>query len=287
MIVSTSRRTDIPAYYGEWFRHRLREGYALVRHPVDRRRTTRVPLDRGSVDAFVFWTKDARPFFPALDELDAMGYPYIFQYTLNDYPDFLEPGLPALDERIATLLEISRRIGPDRLMWRYDPVLFTTEIRPDTHLARFERLCGILSGTVAGCSFKFLEGCARAAEFGIVRLEAATERAFAGGMAAIARRHGIPLSGCCHEDLREFGILPMVCVERERMERLCGRRLAVGRDRCATHPACRSLATSDIGAYGTCRNGCVYCYAARSGAVGTASPGDVPPLSESDRKSVV
>ncbi len=249
MIVSASRRTDIPAHYGDWFHQRLRAGYVLVRNPANRKQVSRVPLDRESVDIFVFWTKDPRPFFPVLDELDARGYPYFFHFTLNDYPRAVEPNIATVAERVATLRALSARIGPERIVWRYDPVLFTPEITEDVHLRSFKHLCGELEGQVSGCAFKFLDGAAP------------SRREFVGQLAEISRKHGIELEGCCGEDFDEFGVKRMVCVDRAKMERLSGRRITVRRDDCARFAACRSVRTVDIGAYDTCRNGCVYCYA--------------------------
>jgi hypothetical protein len=78
MILSASRRTDIPTYHGEWFMNRLREGYVLTRNPMNHSQIHRLPLSPDVVDCIVFWTKNAAPFVKHLDELDRMGYRYYF-----------------------------------------------------------------------------------------------------------------------------------------------------------------------------------------------------------------
>lgn len=103
MIISASRRTDIPAFYGKWFQNRLEDGFVLVRNPFNSHQISRVALNREAVDAFVFWTKDPQPFSPVLDYLDEHRFPYVFQYTLNDYPPAIEPSVPPIEQRIATL----------------------------------------------------------------------------------------------------------------------------------------------------------------------------------------
>jgi hypothetical protein len=92
MIISASRRTDIPAFYAEWFMNRIREGYLCVRNPFNAHQVRRVDLSPESVEAIVFWTKDLRPMTIHLDELDERGYRYYFQFTLTGYPEVLEPG---------------------------------------------------------------------------------------------------------------------------------------------------------------------------------------------------
>ena len=116
MIISASRRTDIPAFYSEWFMNRLREGYCLVPNPFNPRQVARISLVPESVDAIVFWSKNPAPMLDFLPTIEDMGYRFYFLFTVNAYPRALEPNLPSLAERISTFVELSKRIGPRRVI---------------------------------------------------------------------------------------------------------------------------------------------------------------------------
>ena len=117
MIISASRRTDIPAFYSEWFMRRIHQQYCLCVNPFNRHQVTQVSLQPEDVDALVFWTKNAEPLLLRLPELDARGYRYYFQYTLNGYGELFEPNLPELERCIETFLQLSERIGSERIIW--------------------------------------------------------------------------------------------------------------------------------------------------------------------------
>ena len=125
MIVSASRRTDIPAFYAEWFMNRVRAGTCDVPNPFNPQQVARVSLQPDEVDGIVFWTRHPRPLFPHLAELDKRGYRYYFQYTLLDNPRLIDPKVPPLETSLATFRELAERVGPDRVVWRYDPIVFS------------------------------------------------------------------------------------------------------------------------------------------------------------------
>ncbi|NLF95559.1 MAG: DUF1848 domain-containing protein, partial [Candidatus Riflebacteria bacterium] len=118
MIVSVSRRTDIPAFYHEWFYNRLAAGFALTRNPMNPAQIRRVELTPEEVDCFVFWSKNPQSFMQNLSRLNA--YKYYFQFTLTPYDRDLEPGLPDKRELIATFRALSTEIGAEKVVWRYD-----------------------------------------------------------------------------------------------------------------------------------------------------------------------
>ena len=157
MIISASRRTDIPACYGQWMMARLRAGEVLVPNPYNASRISRVALSPGNVDCIVFWTKNAAPMLPLLDELDALGYKYYFEYTVTGYGSALEPGLPEKERTVDTFLRLSERLGPEGVDWRFDPVLLTSSITPAWQLERFGALCRALHGATRRCVFSFAD----------------------------------------------------------------------------------------------------------------------------------
>ncbi len=129
MIISASRRTDIPAFHAEWFMGRIREGYFYRVNPFNSKQVTGFSLKPEHLDAIVFWTKNPAPLMAHLDELDARGYCYYFQFTLNPYGNEFEPHVPALDERITIFKTLAERLGPERVIWRYDPVILRASRR--------------------------------------------------------------------------------------------------------------------------------------------------------------
>ncbi|MFH1680130.1 MAG: DUF1848 domain-containing protein [Candidatus Eisenbacteria bacterium] len=266
-VVSASRRTDLPAWYAAWFVRRLREGFASYRSPFSSR-VYEVSLRREDVAAFVFWTRDALPFGRALDLLDAEAYPYYFQYTLNGYPADLEPGLSG-ERGQSGLLALAGRIGPDRVVWRYDPIVLTPGLEPDDHRRRFARLARTLSGSVDTVMVSFLDRYRK-----VERRLARADRVFrdpekdeAGrlllDLQAIARGESIALATCCEEDLRPREVPKGACVDAERIGRIAPdeRWKAPARP---TREGCGCAESRDIGAYDSCPFGCVYCYAIRS-----------------------
>ncbi|MDJ0946179.1 MAG: DUF1848 family protein, partial [Kiloniellales bacterium] len=124
MIVSASYRSDIPAFYAEWFARRRAAGFCRVANPYGGT-PYRVPLAGPEVEGFVFWTRNAGPFLPALEDLAAEGLPFVVQYTVTGYPRALEPAVPEAARGVALIRELAARYGPRVAVWRYDPVMIT------------------------------------------------------------------------------------------------------------------------------------------------------------------
>ena len=146
MIVSVSRRCDIPAFAGAWFMEQLRRGEVTVRNPFRPSRARTVSLKKEDVDALVFWSRDPRPFLPLPGRRStARGFPYYFLITATGYPAQLEPGVPAIEDAAGFFRELAGRIGRRRVIWRYDPVLFSGQTPFDFHVDNFSRLAGLLA----------------------------------------------------------------------------------------------------------------------------------------------
>jgi hypothetical protein len=258
VIVSASRRTDIPALYSEWLLNRLAEGYALVPHRFDPRRLWRIDLSAGNVDCLVLWTKNPAPMLGALSAVEDLGHRYYFQYTLTPYGPPVEPGVPPLESRLGTLEALSARLGPKRVVWRYDPVIVDRERPPSWHEDRFGAMAERLSPLVERVVISFVDPY-RHQPFGPppdgVRLAAAAR------LAAVARQFGLGLCACAESpDLAVFGISPAACVDAALVSEIIGRPVPSRKDR-GQRPACGCSESRDIGAYDTCVQGCRYCYA--------------------------
>lgn len=284
MILSASRRTDIPMCYSEWLLGRLRAGTVLVRNPMNRAQVSRVPLSPETVDCIVFWTKDVGPMLPRLDELEALGYRFYFQFTLTPYGRRLERGLRPVEERMETFLQLGRRVGRDRLVWRYDPIVLGEEFAADWHVERFSELCARLSEVSDTCVISFVDRYQKnrsAFERGLLREIAPEEMAdLAGRLAACASRYGMAVSACCEAmDLSLYGVSRASCIDPDRVKKICGYPIDVKPDT-NQRPGCGCVESIDIGAYDTCPGGCVYCYANRSPAAVAVNLPNHDPSSE-------
>lgn len=263
MIVSASRRTDIPAFFMPWLVNRLREGYALVRSPYSPRRVARVPLTPDVLDAMVLWSKNPLPMLPHLDVL--RDVPYYVQFTLTPYGRDIERNLPDKMALLDGFCELSRRIGPERLVWRYDPILFNAKWTPDVHLAAFARMAGRLAGCSDTCTVSFLDHY-RCMEKACAPLELYTPAPeilteLLAKMAEISAQNGMQLTTCAESpELLPPGVSPARCIDPARLEKLLGCPLKLPRD-ANQRPDCGCARSVDIGCYNTCGNGCLYCYA--------------------------
>lgn len=261
MIVSASRRTDIPRWYAPWLMNRLREGYALVRNPMNAGQISRVSLLPEAVDCFVFWSKDPAPLMPYLDAIDRMGYRYYFQFTLTPYGRDLECGLRDKAELEEDFITLSRRVGRERVVWRYDPVILDAVHTLAWHKAQFLRLCRRFSDYTDTITVSFVDLYPKLHALGlhIITPEEMTELAAFFG--ATARKLGLRCTACAEAgDFSAQGVFRAACIDRERIEKLCGAPLRLPRDK-NQRPGCGCCQSVDIGAYNTCPNGCVYCYA--------------------------
>jgi len=264
MIISASRRTDIPAFYSEWFFNRLREGYVLTRNPMNYHQISRVSLLPEAVDAIVFWTKNPTPMLPRLGELEK--YPYYVQFTLTSYGPEIETGLPSKNQVIiSTFQTLSKEIGRERVVWRYDPIFFSDRYSMEYHCKYFKVLASKLSPYTEKCTVSFLDLYRNTERnlkpFGFVPDDLKMQEELLERFAEIAKECGIDIGTCAEpHDFDHLGVGHARCIDQERIERISGTKLKVGRDR-NQRAACGCVSSVDIGMYNTCLNGCRYCYA--------------------------
>lgn len=267
MIISASRRTDIPAFYGEWFARRLREGFCEVPNPVRPSQVSRVSLRADDVDVIAFWTRNARPFFPVVEDLERRGYRFYFLYTLMNNPPALDPGMAPLAERLATFRELAARVGPQRVIWRYDPVVLSAATGVEFHREQFSAIAGALNGSTRRCIISFLDlysKVRRRLEQQKVEIEPpgpAQLEQMVPFLESAARDNGIEVQSCAEErDLAPLGIPRGKCIDDAYIRRTFGIEVTRRKDP-AQRPACGCVTSRDIGMYGTCPAGCLYCYA--------------------------
>ena len=154
MILSVSRRTDIPNYFSEWFFNRIKEGFVYVRNPLNPHQVSKIDITQNVVDCIVFWTKNPEPMLNRLDELTS--YNYYFQFTLTGYGKDVERNVPHKKEKMIPIFqELSKKIGMKKVIWRYDPIIFTKKYTPEYHLKAFEQIATALQGHTEKCVIRF------------------------------------------------------------------------------------------------------------------------------------
>jgi hypothetical protein len=263
MIISASRRTDIPAFHSEWFFRRLRDGFVIVKNNPKDGRYYRVPLTPDMVDCIVFRTKNPAPMIAMLDEL--RDYNYLFNITMNPYGREMEANLPRLVERVETYRRLSEKIGSLRMIWRYDPVMLSSKYDLDFHRRAFEYLCRELAPYSYKCMIGFIIHhpfvARRIDSRAIVRRGKKDMQGVGEIFGEIAARPGQRLETCATEiSLDEFGITRGACLEREQIEKIVGYRFEKVKEK-YLRQHCNCVESIDIGHYSTCGNGCLYCYA--------------------------
>ncbi len=263
MIVSASRRTDIPAFFSKWFINRVQEGFVLVRNPMNLYQVSKITLSPHVVDCIVFWTKNPQGMFPYIETLK--NYNFYFQYTINAYGKSLEPNVPSMDESIDMFLHLSQQIGYERVIWRYDPICFTDRFTLDWHVSAFTKLAQALSSNTRKCVISFLDlykKCERnLLGVPLKLIDESVIVPISQKLSEIANDFGIEINTCAEEiDLSSFGISPGKCIDDKLIEEITGTPLSVGKDK-SQRQECGCVASIDIGSYNTCPHSCLYCYA--------------------------
>jgi hypothetical protein len=270
MIISASRRTDIPAFYSNWFMNRIRAGFVLVRNPFNALQLRHVSLAVADVDAIVFWTRNARKLIPHLPELDRRGYRYYFQYTITGYPSALEKSVPGLDQALRTFAELSEQVGPERVLWRYDPILLSSLSGIDEHRRRFATIAAALAGKTSRVTISVAEFYQKTRK-NLGRVEGLTctdlaqdpsqLQALVANLAGMAAQHGMDMHTCASGiDLTNAGATSGKCIDEHRLKTVFGVDYPLLKDK-GQRPACGCVQSVDIGEYNTCLHGCAYCYA--------------------------
>lgn len=155
VIISASRSTDIPAFYAKWFINRIKKGHIVWYNPFNQQ-----PLyvSFKNCKVIVFWTKNPKPLMPYLQDLDSLGIHYYFQYTLNNYEkELFEPKLPSFESRIHNFKELSKLIGKEKVIWRFDPIILTSELTPREILKRIWNIGNQLKGFTDKLVFSFID----------------------------------------------------------------------------------------------------------------------------------
>ena len=282
MVISVSRRCDIPRFAFDWFLEKLEAGFVEVKNPFNARQIRRVSLQPPQI--FAFWTRDPTAILEYAEELEGRGYCFYVMTTITAYPEILEPGAPSLEAVIQSMKKLAQKITLDRLIWRYDPVFLSNITNFEFHRRNFASLAGRLNDAVkrvivsvydeyprAEKRLAALEQTRPSGSLPFKRLPHYTEdkllrpevRDLLGELAEIAKNEGMEIQSCAEENLSEQGIKSGACIDGDYINSLFGPKTS-GK----THlqkarfqrQRCLCAESVDIGSYGCCPAGCVYCY---------------------------
>ncbi|MGA2296960.1 MAG: DUF1848 domain-containing protein [FCB group bacterium] len=269
MIISCSRRSDIPALYSDWFIRRIDSGSCTTVNPFHPKQVSTISLKPEDVTAIVFWTRNPSPLLKHLKYLDELEYKYYFLFTLNNFGKKYEKKNPLLKNSIELFHKLSDTIGPRKVIWRYDPVLITEDLNYDFHLKNFENLSKTLSGFTNKVIISKLSPYRKT----LKRLKAIDESfcekennsasidRLLKKLAKIAVANSMKMEICGSEkDYSKFGIEPAHCIDSSLLNELFGLDLEYAKDK-SQRETCNCAISKDIGTYNTCSLGCFYCYA--------------------------
>jgi len=275
VIISASRRTDVPAFYAKWFMNRIRAGWCQVPNPLNYNQLSYISLRPEDVDAIVFWSKNPAPMVNYMSELDRRGFRYYFQFALNDYPRVLEPGIPSLDERIRTFQRISNQLGSLRVVWRYDPIIISNRTPPSFHIDKFSNIAVALKGYTKRVMVSLVDFYQKTerklstleSEGFLFDREAADSQSvwdLLKELSAIAKENQMEIFTCAEErDFSSAGVPPGRCIDGELLYRLWSLHGHTKKDP-TQRAACLCVVSKDIGINDTCVHGCPYCYSTQN-----------------------
>lgn len=263
MIICASRRTDIPAFHMEWLMNRLRGGRVFVRNPIQKSVVYDISLKKRDVDCIIFITKNPMPLENYLDEIIEMGYQLLFQVTINPYERDIEPNVPKYEDVIDSFIRISDKIGTDRMLWRYDPVIFFGKYGMEFHHNNLTHMSKKLEGKTKKCTFSFLTYYDKLSEkyekniLGPANKK--DEESFLRMMPKVLNPRGIVVTSCCEtSDHIRFGIEHKGCIDSGVLKSL---NIPYEKQSVPYRDGCLCVKCIDIGAYDTCMHNCIYCYA--------------------------
>ncbi|HPD05444.1 MAG: DUF1848 domain-containing protein [Spirochaetes bacterium] len=274
MIISASRRTDIPAFYSQWFMDCIHRGSCTVKNPYNPNQIREISLLPEDVEAIVFWTRYPAPLLQYLDELDGRGYHSIFLFTITGYPQWLETHSPELSQSIKIFKTLSNTIGAQKVIWRYDPIVFSQELDFDFHINNFSAIASKLHHHTTRVIVSIMEPYRSVIKRITKHLgdrnivlnpfedyNAEQMEQFFSSLSTIAHERSMHLQSCCSE-LSLYGISNGACIDQQLLSNIFSIQLNVPGD-AHQRKNCLCAKSVDIGAYNTCRSGCLYCYASR------------------------
>lgn len=292
VIISASRSTDIPAFYSDWFCERLKQGYLVWKNPFN---GNPLHITFKKARAIVFWSKNPKPMINDLDFISTKIPNYYFQFTLNDYEnEGLEENLPPLQERIDTFIELSKKIGKEKVIWRFDPLVLLDDCNVDNLIEKIENIGNQIHQYTNKLVFSFadisiyrkVKSNLDKAKINYIEFTEELMIDFAKKLNALNQKWVLELATCAEKNnLKEFNIEPNKCVDDDLLIELFHKdkdlmdflnveiapmdifsnklvyiKKKNNKDK-GQRELCGCIISKDIGEYNTCTHGCLYCYA--------------------------
>ena len=259
MILNISGRTDIVGFYSEWLMNRLEEGYIDVRNPFNPKLVSRIMID--DVDLLFFCTKNPIPIIDKLKDIKKKMY---FHITLTSYNKDIEPNLPPKKDIIEAIKKISKFVGKENIVIRYDPVFINDKYTLDYHVKAFDKLCSLLDGYVEKILISFIDDYKNVRNnYKILNYRKFTDndyKVIGESFSKSAKKHNILVHTCAEvNNLTEYGFIKDECMSKEQAYKLTGKKYKKWKAR--KNVPCECIEMVDIGVYNSCKHFCKYCYA--------------------------
>lgn len=262
MILNTGSRTDIPAYYSEWFYNRIREGYVLARNPYYPEQVLKYRLDPAVVDILSFCTKNPGPMLEGLKEIE--GFQQFWFVTITPYGREIEPNVPPKETVLESFRRLSDMVGIHSISWRYDPIFITEKYSLEFHIEVFEKMAEKLKGYTDHCVISFIDLYEKTKKNfpGVREVTKGEREQIAEAFVKTGEKYGIAIRSCCEgNDLKKYGVDVQGCMTKAVFEKSLGCSLEIPGGKKPARQECNCLLGNDIGMYNTCGHACVYCYA--------------------------
>ncbi|MBN2281863.1 MAG: DUF1848 domain-containing protein [Candidatus Marinimicrobia bacterium] len=268
IIISISRRTDIPAYYSDWLIARIKKGYTVYLNPVSGKPVF-ISLKPEHVKALVFWTRNPIPLFRHLDFIDSR-FKHYMHLTINGLPKILEQNNPSADTIIEAAQKLSKRYGDHYVQWRFDPIILSTVTPEDFIFRKFEYIAAQLKSYVKSCIISFVD-LYKKTEANFEKVEKRDRIRFftpsegqeieiTRTLASIAQNYGIRLYACAEDHLAKLDNVEIAqCINVDLINKITGVPLK-SYPLQKSREGCHCINAPDIGYYDSCPHGCIYCY---------------------------
>ncbi len=260
MILNVSGRTDIVAFYTDWFMNRYKEGFVDVRNPFNKKLVSRIFFE--DVDAIFFCTKNP---IPIVDKLELINKPIVFHVTITPYKKEIEPNVPDKSKVIEAVKKISEILGHKNVVVRYDPIFISDTYSVTYHIKAFSKLCLELDGYINKIIVSFIDDYKNVRKnYNTLKYKEFSNSDYAligTNFSSIAESHNIKVSTCFEDNtLVEYGFIKDECMSKKNAYQLTGKEFKC-EWKARKYHKCHCVSMVDIGWYNTCPHMCKYCYA--------------------------
>ncbi|TVL43830.1 hypothetical protein A9X84_08415 [Brachyspira hyodysenteriae] len=259
MIISASRRTDIPSLHTKWFLNRLKEEYVITQNPISKNNFYKIPLNKNIVDIIVFWSKN--PNIDFLKEVRYLGYEFYLHFTITPYDKNIEINIPDKNLLIKNFQTISKLFGKEKIIWRYDPIILNDDFDANYHINNFKNFADSLNDYTDECIFSFVQIYSKIKN-NIKNINDNDKLLLIENMKEISEKNNIKLKSCSQDfdNITNIRVEKSACIDKERIQKILGYYIKEKKDK-SQRKLCNCIESIDIGMYNTCTNGCIYCYA--------------------------